>query len=216
MFLLVIFIEFVAFPQRKDTLLKSEMQRDLIIEASGSIGLHIDGKCQQTFPNQTIIGDKRIDWCSNIANGKDEKPWIQYYFKGRKMSIYSFSVRNGCCHGFCCCLENDELLDRTCCCSLYSYSLLGSNDNKTWDILYKVEKDSHFYDCEAKTFELNKKSEYFTFIRFVLDDYWPGCLKCMQVNQIELYGDATNSASLDSSDDDEESISIIGRVNKDI
>ena len=215
MFIFAILVEFKAFPNRKDALLKSESQSSVIIESSGSIGLHVDGKCKQTFPNQTIIGEEEHDWCSNIAKGNNEKPWIQYSIKGKKMSVSSYSLRNGCCFNACCCIETGEIIDGICCCSLYSYSLQGSNDNRTWKTLHKVEKDKYFYDCEVKTFDLDKQSEEFTYIRFILDEQRPGCLNCMQLNQIELYGNTVDSSSSYESNDEDESISIIGRVKRD-
>ena len=136
------------------------------------------------------------------------------------MKVSRYSVRNGCCHRYMCCCddENGKIIDydARCCCRLYSYSLQASNDNKTWTILHKVEKDEKFYFCETKTFELKEKSSPYTYFRFVLDEEYPHCIKCMQINQIELYGETVSSiySSCPDNDDEDESISIIGRVKK--
>jgi len=99
---------------------------------------------------------------------------------------------------------------------LFSYSLQASNDNKTWTVLHKVQKDERFDFCETKTFELKGKSSPYTYFRFVLDEEYPNCIKCMQINQIELYGETVSSvySSFTNNDDEDESISIIGRVKK--
>ena len=86
----------------------------------------------------------------------------------------------------------------------------------SWTILHKVEKDESFGFCETKTFELKGKPSTFTYFRFVLDEEFPNCIKCMQINQIEFYGETTASVcSFTDNNDDDESISIIGRINKD-
>ena len=46
--------------------------------------------------------------------------------------------------------------------------------------------DFHF--CKAKSFELDQISRPFTYLRFVLDEEWQDCLRCLQINQIEFYG----------------------------
>ena len=219
--MLVAVVAFVAFPESKEALLANE-KKDLInVEASGSIGLYFDGKCHKTHPNQTLVADEKIEWCSNVASIKNDKnynPWIQYSIKGKQMKVSRYSVRNGCCYYACCCTEEDgKVVDyEYCCCYLYSYSLQASNDNRTWTILHKVEKDKRFDFCQTKTFELKEMSQPYTYFRFVLDEEYPNCYKCMQINQIELYGEAIASGYTAYSDisDDDESISIIGRVKK--
>ena len=220
--MLIAFVSFVAFPESKEALLSNANIDSINVEASGSIGLYRDGVCHKTHPNETLISNERMDWCSNIAKVKDDKnynPWIQYSIKGKQMKVSRYSVRNGCCyylHECCCDDENGKIIDYECCCRLYSYSLQASNDNRTWTILNKVEKDESFHYCETKTFELKEKSSPYTYFRFVLDEEYPGCIKCMQINQIELYGETVSSvySSFPDNDDEDESISIIGRVNK--
>ena len=208
-------MEFVAFPEKSNAIFKQAASRGdkITIEASGSLGLHYDGKCHQTYPNETIHEDERMDWCSNVAESKNgEKPWIMYNIRNKGIRLSGYSVRNGCCYYPCCCIDDGHILDSLCCCRLYSYSILGSNDNKTWTLIHKVEKDDQFYDCQFKTHEFDQTNSY-TYIKFMLDEEFPGCPRCMQLNQLELYGETTDTfLSMASEDDNDESVSIIGKV----
>ena len=218
---MLFYLSFVSLPDRKDAILNSQQSVRINIESSGSLGIFLgDSKCHPTFPNQTLVGDKYKDWCSNIGKDATDKPWIQYSLPNKQMKITGYAVRNGCCYyDYCCCeLETGKIIDYYCCCRLYSFSLLGSNDNRTWTVLHKVEKDTTFRYCQLKTFEI-QKTQAFRFLRFVLDEEKPGCQKCMQINQIEFYGEALTSpfSDFNSFEDDgenEESISIIGKVKR--
>jgi hypothetical protein len=219
--MIVSVVSFIAFPDSKEALLANEKSENIKIESSGSLGIYRDGKCVKTHPNETLISNERFEWCSNIAKDKNDpkyNPWIQFSLKGKKMAVTKYSVRNGCCYYACCCdEENGKVTDYSyCCCYLYSYSLQASNDNITWKTLHKVEKDASFDLCQTKTFELDEKSKPYTYFRFVLDEEYPNCYKCMQVNQIELYGERVNydHVSYSESSDEDYSISIIGRVMK--
>ena len=212
-------VAFIAFPENSDAILSHHNMNDISIETSGSLGLYYDGKCHKTNGNETLISDEYQEWCSNIA--ADEKdpaknPYIQYSIKGKQLKIAKYSIRNGCCRYECCCVDDSYIAGNSCCCSPYSYSLQASNDNKTWRVIHKVESDKYFYFCATKTYELPEKTQPFKYFRFVLDESWPHCPKCMQINQIEFYGEEVNSDYVLSNDnsDDDESISIIGRVNK--
>ena len=150
--------------------------------------------------------------------GSDEKPWIQFFLKNKAMRLKGYALRNGCCYyDYCCCdPETGKYLDYYCCCQLYSFSLQGSNDNKTWKIIHRVEKDDTIRICQIKTYEFDM-TEGFQFIRLVMDEEYPGCPKCMQLNQVELYGETIYSSYYSSYEDDldnEESISIIGKIKK--
>lgn len=215
-------LSFIAFPESKDALLGPADKELLKVEASGSLGLYYGGKCHMTNASETLIPKDYSDWCSNVAIDKLDKkynPWVQYSIKGKQMKVSRFSVRNGCCRHACCCIDDNGVSRdlECCCCTLFSYSLLGSNDNKTWHVIHKVDKDRNFNVCQTKTFELDKKTAPYVFFRFMLDEEWPGCPKCMQVNQIELYGELVSNGyiSSDESQEDEESISIIGRIKRD-
>jgi hypothetical protein len=210
-------MHFVAFPERKDAIFSSSKPSEIDISVSGSIGIHKEGKCVKTDPKETLNSDERLDWCSNIVSqieGATEKPWIAYSVKGKTMRLTGYSIRNGCCWETCCCTDEGGVInDVYCCCRLYSFSLLGSNDNKTWKVLHRVEKDQKFRVCEFKTYKF-ETNEPCRFVRFVSDEPWPNCPFCIQINQIEFYGDVMAASALSSSDSDEddETVSIIGRL----
>ena len=209
-------LQFIAFPEKKNALLLNNKYVET--QASGSIGLYYEGKCHQTFPNQTLQVNEKMDWCSNVATSKDDKPWISFNIgKEKSMKLSGYSVRCGCCWYDCCCIDDGaEVKDvRYCCCRLYSFSLQGSNDNKTWKTIHSIVKDKSIYYCKAVTYEF-PVTEAFRYVRFILDEEFPGCQRCMQINQIELYGEAISSPFSDSfdGDDNDESVSIIGKINK--
>ena len=212
-----LFVAYVAFPESKDALLSKSLKDSLNIETSGNLGLYYNGKCQKTFGNETIFANENSDWCSNIAKDKNDvsqNPFIQYSIKGKQMKVTKYSVRNGCCRYACCCEDGNDIFDYHCCCRLYSYSLTASNDNRTWVTLHKVEEDNTFYHCAIKTFDIKNAAPY-VYYRFVLDKELPGCPKCMQLNQIEFYGETfASDMSYGENTDDDETISIIGRINK--
>ena len=219
MFLLFLSVAFVAFPDRQDALLANSYKSTILVQSSGSLGIFLDdAKCHPTFPNQTLTSNEEEDWCSNLQRGADDKPWISYSIKNKAMKVKGYAIRNGCCYyDFCCCNpETDERYDMDCCCELYSFSLQGSNDNRTWKTIHKVEKDSSILFCQVKTYEFDM-AEPFNLIRFVMDQEKPGCPKCIQLNQVEIYGELVTSAfGFDYEGDDEadESISIIGKIQK--
>ena len=205
---------FISFPSRKDSIIQSalEKKQPIDIESSGSLGLHYGGKCHQTFPNETISSEERVEWCSNIAKG-DDKAWISYHIKDSQVKLTGFSLRNGCCHYACCCVDDNTDLD-VCCCDLYSFSLQGSNDNLTWKTIYKVDKEKYFYYCLFKTYEF-PTTEPFAFLRIIQDEEYPGCPRCMQINQVEFYGEVlTGKSFIESIEDGDESVSIIGKVKR--
>jgi hypothetical protein len=210
-------MEFIAFPNKPNAIFKDAESRGnkIEIEASGSLGLYYDGKCHKTFPNETIRQDEKMDWCSNVAEKKSGRsPWIMYSIKKKVLRISGYSIRNGCCVYPCCCIDDTHFVDGMCCCKLYSYSVHGSKDNRTWTVIHRVEKDNKFFDCQFKTYEF-EKTESYVYIRFMLDEEFPGCPKCMQLNQVELYGETIDAiVSLSADDESEESVSIIGKINR--
>ena len=210
----LLLLQFIAFPDRKDSILQEENKYgNVIISSSGSIGQYKKGKCELTFPNRTLEASQNNDWCSNIATSDNDMPWITYSIKGKQMKLTGFAIRSGCCLSSSCCCLDGKIIDY-CCCDLFSFSLQGSNDNKTWKLLHKVEKDYYFYYCQYKTYEINNHDS-FQYVRLVMDQEYPGCVKCITVNQIELFGKAepSNSYYFDSENDgDDESISIIGKI----
>jgi hypothetical protein len=218
--LFLVYMEFVSFPERNDGIFKSlgsSLHKSVEVEASGSMGRIVNGKCIQTFPNETLIESARSEWCSNIVSRGQENPWISYRIKNKAIRATGYSVRNGCCYFICCCTDDETVLDYDCCCELYSFSIEGSNDNKTWKNIHSVQKDSTIRFCEVKTFKFQEKTEPFKYIRFKQDEARPGCPICIQINQVELYGETidlglTNYEGM--MDENDESVSIIGKINR--
>ena len=215
MFFLITIIEFVEFPSRNDIVIASSMtnKNDLKIASSGSIGQYYSGKCHPTYPNFTVAHNSKSDWCSNIASFDDPMPWISFSLKNKAIKVTGYSLRNGCCWYDCCCLDDNHRYDYDfCCCRLYSFSFQGSNDNTTWTTIHKVENDNEYWVCLFKTFTF-PKTQPFSYLRLVLDDPYPGCPKCLQINEIQIYGEEVHSLNdFESDDDNEESVSIIGKV----
>lgn len=219
LFLVFMGMEFIKFPQKKNSIFASmsDINNRVNVAASGSIGYRdSNGKCIQTNPNETLHENEDMDWCSNIAKtkNKEDNPWISFQIKNKMMKLNGYSVRSGCCRYICCCLD-DRNVD-ACCCELYSFSLQGSNDNKTWKTIHKVEKDPKFWNCKVNTYEF-PMTEAYTFVRFVMDDQKSYCERCMALNQIEFYGETIDSLNPNFSDldnDGEESVSIIGKLRK--
>ena len=207
-------IQFTAFPSRDDALIAQNNNTNLIVSASGSIGFYFNRKCHLTYPNATIISDKKSDWCSNIAPSRDESPWISFSFHEKQMKLRGYSVRNGCCYYSCCCTQDKGIIDYECCCRLYSFSLQGSNDNHTWNVIHRIEKHTTFYFCKYELYEFPETIPY-KYVRLIMDEPYPGCKRCMAINQIELYGNVINSEFAEPFEsDNEESISIIGKINR--
>ena len=210
-------LAFVAFPDRKDSLFKANAGK-VVAHSSGSLGFYRYGKCQQTYPNNTLTSDPNIDWCSNIGTKDQSPPWISYSIQGKKMKLTGYSMRNGCCRFIdCCCIDDNTKVDSRvyCCCALYSYLVQGSNDNATWVTIHKIEKKSEFYYCKYETYEF-PETQYFNFVRILLTEEYPHCPYCMVINEIDLYGSTTDSYDFfEESDENEESVSIIGKVKRD-
>ena len=208
-------ISFIAFPESSDAILAKYNKESINIETSGNLGIYYKGKCHMTYGNETLTSDDRTEWCSNIP--KSSYPWIQYSIKGKQIKATKYSIRNGCCkyYSLCCTEEDGVITDYFCCCKLYSFSLQASNDNKTWKVLHKVEKDRTIDYCVSKTYDIKEPSVPYTYYRIALDEEYPGCPRCMQINQFEVYGETIDAGySMNENVDDEESISIIGRVKK--
>ena len=210
-------MQFVAFPERKDAAISSNSynNKEVYVESSGSLGLYYGGKCHQTHPNQTLSFDQKLDWCSNIAKSdSSDMPWITYSLKNKAVKATGFALRNGCCWYDCCCSDDDTFVPDFCCCRLYSFSFQGSNDNKTWVTIFKAEKVQQFYPCMYKTFTF-EKTVPFKFLRLHMDEPLPGCPLCMQINEIQIFGETISSFdSFEEADENEESVSIIGKIQR--
>ena len=217
MILLLAIVEFIAFPERKDSLFQkvSNKESSIDVESSGSVGLYYYGQCHKTFPNETLRSDVKTDWCSNVAKSAKDKPWVLYSFKDKAMKLTGYSVRNGCCYWACCCIDDFTTIDAKaeCCCYLNSFSLQGSNDNKTWKVIHKVENEKKFEFCEFRTYKF-EKTESFRYVRFIQEKEHPGCPFCMQINQLELYGEKIDNLFNGETEENDESVSIIGKFNR--
>ena len=211
--ILFLAIQFIAIPERSDSLMNMA-SHPFEITASGSLGMFYDGKCNPTFPNQTLITDEKYDWCSNIPDDGGS-PWIAYHIPHHSMKLKGYAVRNGCCRYICCCDPTTQgWIDDKCCCELFHFSLQGSNDNHTWKVIHQIHDDSSFFHiCEYRIYEF-PLTESFKYVRFVLDEQRDGCERCMQINEFQLYGETIRSLDYSFEEDNEESVSIIGKVRR--
>ena len=209
--LFMIFMQYVAFPQKTNAIFaNTKNTNDIEVESSGSIGIYDGKKCVQTHPNNTLVQSETQEWCSNIAKQGHGKPWVTYSLRGKKMSLTGYSIRNGCCYYGCCCIDDNDFVPE-CCCELYSFSLVGSNDNSTWEKIHVVKDDGvSFRYCEFKTYEFAQTKSY-KYIRIVQDAPHPGCTFCMVINQVEFYG-TTDGYEAQLDDESDETVSIIGKV----
>ena len=213
-------VKYVSFPEKKNSIFRSQGSDSVHVESSGSLGYYYDGKCHATFPNSTLKADERLDWCSNVAKKESGGPWITYSLKNKKMKLTGYSLRNGCCrYTDCCCIDDNTFIDEAsigyCCCRLYSYEIQGSNDNRTWKTIHKVDEKNDFYYCKFETFEF-QETEAFQYVRLTQTKEFPGCPFCMAINEIDFYGETTDSYGLyDDIADNDESVSIIGKIKRD-
>ena len=217
----LIFMELVSFPQRDDAIFEQLHEKGEVMSyASGSLGIYKDGKCQMTTPNMSLgKDDRRSDWCSNIAKkGEGEgKPWISYRVKNKRIKANGYAIRSGCCYYGCCCIDDSTYVDKDCCCSLFSYSLQVSDNNKTWKTIHRVEEDQNFWACTNRVYKFNQIEE-FTYVRLLLDKQRPYCENCFALNRFEIYGQTTNDNGAylsEGEDENDESVSIIGKVKRD-
>lgn len=190
----------------------------IVIDVSGSSYQWINGSKQLTLPTYAIEPvNKRYDWCSNCGKSNDEHPWISFSLKSKLLKINGYFVRCGCCYEGCCCEESGYCVH----CCLYSWSLQISNDNITWTTVHRVEKDGGMRICVEKSYKLDK--EYTAkYVRLLQDEPCPGDPPCLAINKFELLGESIPDNSSPSSEDnlsfndDEQDISIIGHISKNI
>ena len=213
---------FVQFPDRKDSIFANpKIRENMQTKSSGSLGFFYSQKCHMTTPNSTISTEKTDEWCSSIeGTSGNSKPWISYYIPNKKMRIKGYSIRNGCCYHSCCCINDNSVVDNNafyCCCRLYSFSLLGSNNNITWDVIHQVKQRKDFYYCRYETYDFDLTEPY-TYLKITLDERYPDCPYCMTINEVDFYGDVLDNSffgeigEYSSNEDNEESISIIGKI----
>ena len=90
---------------------------------------------------------------------------------------------------------------------MYNWSLLGSNDNKTWTELHLIEKPKRFNTFEEKFFKVEDKKSYSMF-KIIQNEPEPGCWFCMTISRLEFYGSIDDDKEVSN----EEEVSIIGRI----
>ena len=209
MFLIfLLLLEIIPFPERSDNILKKH-PNDVVVSSSGSLGQWYEGKCNPTLPEHAVNSvPRKSDWCSNMNKSKHDHPWLIIGVRDKSISLRGYALRSGCCHYSCCCYDD---LDDECCCEFYSWSLQGSHDNSTWKTIHKVEKDNSFNYCMNRNYDV-QIDESFEFIRLIQDEPRPYCNFCICLNKIELYGTTSDSNSIHSIEDNEDSVSIIGKL----
>ena len=92
---LLFYLEVIAFPQKDDAILAklTDPQKELIISASGSLGLYYNRACHQTYPNETVNINEKYDFIEEVIEetlvNKSEKEertekadrFIRFFFK---------------------------------------------------------------------------------------------------------------------------------------
>ena len=200
--LLSLLIRDFPFNDKFDGIFKNTYNKKSIsVAASGSRECYFSSfdKDILTKPESAIDPEDKLEWCSNYNKSKNDCPWISTVFKDNKLTLSGYSIKAGCC-------ESDW-----CCCSIYSWSILGSNDNKTWTKLHSVQKEKELKECKEKSFRVDKKGT-FSMFKLVQDEPEPECWYCMDISKIEFYGTLSDESVEIISNEDE--VSIIGRVKR--
>ena len=153
-----------------------------------------------TKPENILDPQEKYEWCSNFNSSKNDKPWLSFELLKSSFTLKGYSIKSGCCYY------------SSCCCKIFSWSIQGSNDNKTWSTIHKQEKNEALNNCQVQTFSFSNNKSY-KFIRIIQDEPQPRCWYCMDISRLEIYGDYNNDEyfSIDETDSDEE-VSIIGKV----
>ena len=158
-----------------------------------------------TNPNFAINPEENnLEWCSNFNKTKTDYPWLMFNFGKQKFNVIGYSLKLGCCDYF------------SCCCLLYSWSLEGSNDNKTWTKIHQLEKQSDFDFGDVRSFKVDNLNKFYQYIRLKQDQPHPSCWYCIGLARMEIYGDLLTDEYSEMGDDinDNDEVSIIGKVTK--
>ena len=174
------------------------------VEASGSTMVWNRTKQKDILTKPEFAVDPEADdyeWCSDINKTLFDHPWILFNFKKRKFQMSGYSLKQACCDAV------------GCCCIIYSWSMQGSNDNKTWTTIDKQEKQRDFNDCDTKSWEVSSQQRY-SYIRLIQDEPFPKCWYCIGLSKIEIYGTLSGAEmdNFDSNQDADDEVSIIGKV----
>lgn len=209
---------FTQSSANKDGIFKKIYSKhNIIFDVSGSSQQYINGTKQTTKPEYAIYPwDKTYDWCSNCAKKQDEHPYITFSVAKKKFKFNSYFLRCGCCYDAgCCCEESGYCFD----CCLYSWSVLISDDNKTWTEIHKIKDDS-MRICNEKTYNLDKSYEA-KYVRVTQNEACPGYKPCISINKFEIFGDVIDDNMRQEEDDNfvsfhdvYEDVSIIGHISK--
>ena len=148
-----LFIRDFPFNEKFNGVFKNTYSKnDVSVAASGSSKCFFPslGKDILTKPESVIDPEDELEWCSNVNSSKTDHPWLTTVFKDKKFIMSGYSIKSGCC---------DYAYD-VCCCSIYSWSLLGSNDNKTWTKIHKIEKEKTLSFCREKSYRVDNKGAF--------------------------------------------------------
>ena len=156
-------------------------------------------------PEYCIDPKSDHQWCSNFDWKKQMFPYIQINFKNSRLALTGYSLQAGCC----------EYSDG-CCCTPFSWDVTGSNDNKTWTLIHRIEKNEILTNCANQSFQIPSKSKPFRTIRLQQTDVINGCPTCIDLVRFEVYGDFEGSdysfqEYIDEIDSEDE-VSIIGKI----
>ena len=201
--LISLLIREFPFNDRFDGVFKNTYNnKDVSVEASGSSRCYFYSLDRDvlTKPESVIDPEDQLEWCSNLNKSKNDHPWLTVVFNDRKLTASGYSLKAGCC-------ENVN----GCCCIPYSWSILGSNDNKTWTKLHSVEKNKELKYCKEGSFRIDKKGS-FSMFKLIQDEPEPDCWYCIALSKLEFYGTFSGGKFDEITSEDE--VSIIGRLKK--
>lgn len=208
---------FLLFLLEDDSIFKRVYHENtVIVSANGNSQQYINGSIQMTKPEFIIDQmDKKYDWCSKCSNIKEEKAWITFAIRNKKINLRGYYLKAACCYLRCSC-ELSVIGTR---CPLYSWSLQVSSDNITFSTVHHVEKDENMLSCAERTYDFHKS--YLTkFVRLIQTDVYPGEPSTIGLNKIELFGDLIDDPDFEkginflSDYNDDDDVSIIGHISK--
>ena len=199
--LITLFIREFPFNNKFNGVFKNTYnKKDISVTASSSRECYFYSlkKDVSTKPESVIDPEDNLEWCSDINKSENDRPWLATTFKDKKFTMSGYSIKSGCC----------KYSGSRCCCRIYSWSIHGSNDNKTWTKIHSVEKSEELDFCTEKSFLVDKKGS-FSMFKIIQDEPQPDCWFCMDISRLEFYG--TIQGDVDDEISSEDEISIIGR-----
>ena len=203
MFLCFIFVEIFDYNENFNGVLKHTYSKESVAAYASNSRPCYEPKLKRdilTQPENALDPNNEFEWCSRVNKSKMDKPWIMAHFMNNALKISGYSLKAGCCS------------DYGCCCLIYSWSLYGSNDNETWTLLHNVEANNYLQKCKEQSFQITNNNQFYSMFKLVQEQPEPSCWFCMDIKRIEFYG--TLSHASDNEIQDEEEISIIGKITK--